>query len=241
MPQDLAPWEWSDDALRLRQFVLEFWSEHGYGPNLGDVHAAIGLSRRQSVQAYRELQLGICACIDLFSVNANVYRFMPFAAFPTPVKAFLDGEFHSFCGCAMETPSFTKMPPFQGKRVTFESYCVCCFEPLTYTSVDGKVVEQSPDGFLIHISSTPYDWQLVDTMYQCDSFNFIKDAEHAEVFERQTCRRGVLFTLEQAMSFAGGSGDKRMWNYHWPPEMSSPTKVIEGARGLGVDVSNWAT
>jgi hypothetical protein len=191
------------------------------------------------VRAYRELQLGICCCIDLFSNQANVYRFLPFSSFPTPVKALLDGKFHSFCGCALETPSFSKLPPFKDRTVTFESYCVCCFEPLRFDAVNGAMVDQSPAEFLVHVSTSPYDWQLVDTNYQCDSFNFVLDADHAERYERQVGRRGVVFTLEQAHKFAGGSGDKRMWNYHWPPEVSSPTSVIEGARGLGVDVSAW--
>ena len=241
MPQNLQPFEWSDDALRLRQFQYEYWAEHGRGPNLADVHAAIGLHRREAIQAYRELQLGICCCIDLLGVNGAVYRFLPFASFPTPVKAYLDGRFHSFCGCAMETPSFSKLPPFKDRVVTFESYCPCCFEPLRFSAVNGDVVEQDPADFLVHVSTSPWDWQLVDTMYQCDSMNFVRSAEHAQRFEQQICRRGVLFTLDQAKVFAGGSGDKRMWNYHWPPEVSSPTRVIEGARGLGVDVSNWTT
>ena len=241
MPQNVAPWEWSDQALRLREFNYEHWAEHGRGPNLADVHRALGLSRREAVHAYRELQLGICCSMDLFSVNANVYRFLPFASFATPVKAKVDGEFHSFCGCALETPSFSKLPPFKDRTVTFESYCVCCFTPLRFDAMNGTVLDQEPPGFLVHVSTSPWDWQLVDTMYQCDSMNFVLDAEHAERFEREIGRRGVLFTFEQAQMFAGGSGDKRMWNYHWPPEVSNPMTVIEGARGLGVDVTNWAS
>ncbi|MCU1455010.1 MAG: hypothetical protein JWN46_3156 [Acidimicrobiales bacterium] len=239
MPQDIAPFEWSDDALRLRQLVYEHWCEHGRGPNLRDVHEAIGLTRRQTVQAYRQLQLGICGCIDLFSQNASVYRFMPFASFPTQVKAYVDDTFHSFAGCAMETMPFSKMPPFADSTVTFESYCSCCLEPVRFTAKAGQFLSREPDGLLIHVSTSPWDWQLIDTMYQCDSMNFVIDADHAERYEREIGRRGVLFTLEQAMVFAGGSGDRRMWNFHAPPETSSPEKVINGARGLGVDVANW--
>ena len=239
MPQNLDPFEWSEDALRLRQFVYEFWIEHGHGPNLRDVHESVGLSRRDAVGAYRELQLGICAGIDLFSQNASVYRFMPFASFPTQVKAFLDGEFHSFAGCAMETFSFSKLPALKDRTVTFESYCSCCLRPVRFSAKSGEILHREPEGFLIHVSSSPWDWQLVDTMMQCDSMNFVIDAEHAERYEREICRRGVLFTLEQGMKFAGGSGDKRMWDYHWPPEVSSPQKVIDGAKSMGVDVTNW--
>ena len=53
MAQDVPPFEWSEDALKVRQFVYEHWCEHGVGPNLRDVHEATGLSRRQVVQAYK--------------------------------------------------------------------------------------------------------------------------------------------------------------------------------------------
>lgn len=240
MPQDIIPFEWSDDALRIRQFALEFWCEHGRGPNLRDVFEATGIKRRDAVQAYRQLQLGICASVDLFSQNASVYRMMPFASFPTQVQSFIDGEFHSYAGCAMEAMPFSKLPPFADKVVTFESYCSCCLEPVSLSAKKGEFIERKPDGLLVHVSTSPWDWQLIDTMYQCDSMNFVIDAEHAARYEREIGRLGVLFTLEQAMVFAGGSGDRRMWNYHAPPEVSSPDKVIAGARGLGVDVTNWS-
>src|SRR5450631_2770476 len=156
MPQDLSPAEWSDEALRLRQFVLEHWCENGHGPNLRDVHEAIGLTRRQAVLAYRQLQLGICCSMDLFSQNANVYRFMPFASFSTQVKSFVDGQFHSFVGCAMETLSFSKLPPFANKALTFESYCSCCLEPVRFSTKKGQVVNREPDGVLIHVSTSPW-------------------------------------------------------------------------------------
>jgi hypothetical protein len=241
MPQDLSPAEWSDNSLRLRQFNYEFWCEHGYGPNLRDVHEAIGLTRRESVVAYRELQLGICCSVDLFSQNASVYRFMPFAAFPSQVKAYVDGTFHSYAGCAMETMPFSKLPPLADKEVTFESYCSCCLEPVSFKAKRGEFLGRQPEGLLIHVSTSPWNWQLIDTMYQCDSMNFVIDADHAARYEREIGSAGVLFTLEQAMGFAGGSGDRRMWNYHAPPEVSSPQKVIDGARSLGVDITNWAT
>ena len=46
MPQNVAVFEWTEDALRLRQFVYEFWCANGRGPNLRSVHDATGLDRR---------------------------------------------------------------------------------------------------------------------------------------------------------------------------------------------------
>jgi len=53
MPQNVPMFEWTDNALRLRQFVYEFWCREGVGPNLRDVHEALGLGRREIVQPTR--------------------------------------------------------------------------------------------------------------------------------------------------------------------------------------------
>jgi hypothetical protein len=111
---------------------------------------------------------------------------------------------------------------------------------VSFSAQGGKFLQRDPAGLLIHVSTSPWDWQLIDTSYQCDSMNFVMDADHGARYEAEIGRLGVLFTLEQAMGFAGGSGDRRMWNYHAPPEVSNPEKVISGARGLGVDVTNWS-
>ena len=78
-----------------------------------------------------------------------------------------------------------------------------------------------------------------DLMNQCDAMNFVIDAEHAERFEREACRRGVVFTLQQAKTFVSGAVGERMWNYHKPPERHDPRPIIEGVKSLGVDVANW--
>jgi sugar lactone lactonase YvrE len=69
--------------------------------------------------------------------------------------------------------------------------------------------------------------------------NFVLDADHALALERTLCRRGVLFTLEQAARFVADTGKNRMWRYDWPPVSLRPERVIAGIRALGVDVTNW--
>ena len=83
MAQDVPPFEWSEDALKVRQFVYEHWCEHGVGPNLRDVHEATGLSRRQIVQAYKQLQLGVACVVQEDSQNCNLIKFQPFSSFPS--------------------------------------------------------------------------------------------------------------------------------------------------------------
>ena len=98
---------------------------------------------------------------------------------------------------------------------------------------------ERPESILVHVSTSPYDWFNHDLMIQCDSMNFVIDADHAERFERQVSRRGVVFTLEQAKTFVSAAVGERMWNYAKPSERMDPATVLEGVRSLGVDVTNW--
>src|SRR5919107_1674780 len=209
------------------------------GPNLRDVHEATGLSRREIVQAYKQLQLGVACVVDQDSQNCNLIKFQPFSSFPSQVKMFIDGRFHSNVGCAMESMAVSRMPPFAGKEVRQEGWCACCFTPISFTSKDGEITERSPEEFFIHISRSPWDWGNVDITEMCDSMNFVLDAEHADRYERQVARRGVLITTEQAQLFVKGTADNRMWDYHWPPVQMNPKWIHKGIKALGVDTTNW--
>lgn len=238
MPHNVAPFDWSENALALRQFNYEHWCEHGHGPNLRDVHEKLGFGRRDAIEIYKELMLGIGCTIEPDSLNCPVLRFQPFASFPTQVKAYVDGKFHSYAGCSMEAVAFSNMPPFKDREVRLESYCMCCLEPVWFTTVNGEVVDKCPS-LLLHVCSSPYDWCNDDLMIQCDHMNFVIDMDHAEKFEREACRRGVVFTLDEAKKFIAGSVGERMWNYHKPTERHDPAAIIDGVRSLGIDVTNW--
>ena len=239
MPQNVPVFQFTDDALRLRQFAYEYWCEHGVGPTLRDVHEELGFTRRQALQAYKELQLGTICVVDTESLNGNLIKLQPFSAFPSQVKAFVDGEFHSFAGCAMESVAYPKMPPFSGKEVRFESFCACCMAPITVTAKDLDLLSADPHPPLIHVSLSPYEWNNVDITRMCDSMNFVLDAEHAERFERQVGRRGVLFTLDQAREFVRSTAENRMYDFHWGVVPVMPGIIVDFAGALGVDVSPW--
>lgn len=237
MPQNVPPFDFSDTAKALRAFVYEFWCEHGRGPNLRAVHHGTGLDRRQIVQGYKELQLGIVCVVDQSSVNCNLLKFQPFSSYPSQVEVWLDGSFHSYAGCALEAVAISKMPPFQGKQLGLRSYCACCLAPIDLAACDGVV---TPEGAaLVHISSTPWDWNNNDIVHQCDSMSFVVDADHAERFERTASRRGAVLTLDQATRFVKATADQRMWDYDWAPATLDPRAVVAGMKQLGVDVSAW--
>ncbi len=239
MPQNVPTLTFSDDALAVRAFVFEFWCEHGRGPNLRDVHTALGMDRRRIIAAYKQLQLGIVVTVDEDTQNCNLIKAPPFSSFPSQVEAFIDGEFHSYVGCASESIAFSHMPPFKDKEVRLEGFCACCLEPITMVSKNFELQSCSPEGIFLHISSSPHDWNNYTMELMCDSMNFVIDAEHADRYERQVCRRGVLVNLTQAKQFVKYVADQRMWNYHWQAGVMMPEVVIDIFRGMGVDVSNW--
>lgn len=237
MPQNVPPFEFSEAAKRLRSFVYDFWCERGHGPNLRAAHEGTGLQRREIVQAYKELQLGIICVVDQDSQNCNVLKFQPFSSYPSQVEVWIDGRFHSFAGCALESVAISRMPAFAGKELTLKSYCACCLAPIELEARDGAVAAR--EGALVHISTSPWDWNNNDIVHQCDSMNFVLDASHAERYERIVARRGVLLDIEQTTRFVKATADSRMWDPEWAPATIDPKAVIFGLKQLGADVGNW--
>jgi hypothetical protein len=239
MPQRVPEFRFDADALAVRQFLYEFWCAHGYGPNLRLVHEGTGLSRERILEAYRQLDLGLVCVIDHRTENANLLKLQPFSSYPSQVQIFLDGRPHGWAGCAMESIALSRMPPFAGREIRLESYCACCLAPVRLVTRDGAILAAEPAGVLVHVSTTPREWARTNIVCMCDSMNFVLDAAHAETYERQLCRRGVLFTLEQARRFVASTAEHRMWRYDWEPAVVRPERIIAGVKALGVDVTNW--
>jgi len=240
MTQQVPEFQFGDDALRLRQFIYQYWCDNGHWPNLRAAHEGTGLSREQILQAYRQLDLGIICVVDHDSQNCNLLKAQPFSSFPSQVEVHLDGRFHCYAGCAMESMAISMMPPFAGKEVRLESYCACCLAPVTIATRDGDVLSRTPESVLIHVSASPWDWNKTNIVSMCDSMNFVADAEHAAAYEKKVCRRGVLFRLDQAQKFVADTARNRMHHYDWPPARVMPERIIAGIKALGVDVTNWS-
>jgi hypothetical protein len=239
MPQQVPAFQFSDDAKRVRQVIYEHWCAHGRAPNLRTVHEATGLGRVRLVEVYRELDLGLILTLDQRTNQPAILKCQPFSSYPTQVEVHRDGRFHCWAGCAMESVAISTMPPFAGVELRLESYCACCLAPITLTARDGAVTSLTSPEPLIHVSTTPREWNATDIVCMCDSMNFVLDADHALAYERQVARRGVLFTLAQARRFVAGTGENRMHRYDWEPVPLIPSRVIAGVKALGVDVSNW--
>ncbi|TMA32650.1 MAG: hypothetical protein E6J79_18885, partial [Deltaproteobacteria bacterium] len=149
------------------------------------------------------------------------------------------GRFHCWAGCAMESLAACMMPPFAGKEVRIESYCACCLAPVSVTTRDGATLAHMPGSLLVHVSTSPREWNLPDIVAMCDSMNFVLDESHAARYDATLGRRGVRFTMEQARRFVTPTGKSRMWQYDRAPDYIRPEKIIAGIRALGVDTSPW--
>jgi len=239
MTQDVPEFQFNDAALTLRQFLYEYWCAHGHGPNLRAAHEGTGLSRAAILDAYKQLDLGVICVVDQETQNFNLLKVQPFSSFPSQVEVHVDGRFHCYAGCALESIALSRMPPFAGKEIRLESYCACCLAPVTISVRDGAVLAQTPEAVSIHISSSPRDWNKTTIVPMCDSMNFVHDAAHAERYERQIARRGVLVSLEQARRFVADTAANRMYRYDWPPVAVKPARILAGLKALGVDLSNW--
>lgn len=239
MPQNVPEFRFTDDALKLRQCVYEFWCAHGHGPNLRAAHEATGLSRERIIEAYKQLDVGIMCIVDQETQNFNLLKAPPFSSYPSQAQVYLDGRFHCYAGCAMESLAICMMPPFAGKELRIESYCACCLAPVTVVTQDGATLSYVPDTVLVHVSLSPRDWNKSNIVSMCDSMNYVLNAEHADTYERKIGRRGVLFTMDQARKFITGTGKARMWQYDRVPDYVRPQRIIDGIRALGVDVRGW--
>lgn len=239
MTQNVPEFQFDDDALTLRQFIYEYWCANGHGPNLRAAHEATGLARQRIIDAYKQLDLGVICVVQHDTQNFNLLKAQPFSSFPSQVEVYLDGAFHCYAGCAMESIALSRMPPFAGKEIRLESYCSCCLKPVTIVVRDGEVLSKKPDSVCIHISTSPRDWNTDNIVSMCDSMNYVHDAAHAETYEKQIARRGVLVSLDQARRFVADTATNRMYRYDWPPVSVKPQRIIAGLKALGVDLSNW--
>src|SRR5215831_5054112 len=171
MPQNVPSFEFSDDARRVRQAIYEHWCAHGRAPNLRSMREATGLGRERLVEVYRELDLGLILTLDQRTNQLAILKCQPFSSYPSQVEVHLDGRFHCWAGCAMESIAVSRMPPFAGRELRLESYCACCLAPVSLVTRDGAILAHRPDGVLIHVSTTPWDWGLPNIVCMCDSMN----------------------------------------------------------------------
>jgi Alkylmercury lyase len=244
MPQFVPEFEWTDDALRLRQFMFDFWFEQRRPPNLHDAHCALGLDRRRLEAAYQLLDLGRNCTVDQRTQNFNLLKAPPFASFPTLYPMYAGDEFLAYAGCAHEVLGFSNSPAVVEAVVRCESCCECCFTPITVEVRGLEVLSCEPTEPLIHVTETPWEWLKVDMVSMCDTTNFALDAAHAERYEHMQGRRGVLFTLAQATEYIRFVAEARLWDYHWPPMTGATVRgdaLLDRLDAVGLDTTPFRT
>ena len=230
---------WSPEARDLINFVYQFWAHNRRPPNFLDIHAATGLSPRQTRRLFRELQDGFGLIAQDNIIGLSIAKAPPFSATPTTTAAFLDGAFLSYVGCPMEVFTVGRLPPLEDKVLTARSYCACCATPIELEIQGQDIRSVSPSRPLISVVRTPYENAGgVTPDIVCDGFHFVLDEEHADRFERQIARRGTTMTLEQAVQLTSDIGNRRMRDQHFALRLEAEP-MISFLESIGVDVSVW--
>jgi hypothetical protein len=237
--QYVPKFEWTEESLQLRKFIFDFWAKTGRAPNLRQMYEGTQLSRRTIIQALKLLQTGIVVVVDQDSPNCDILKAPPYSAFPSQVEMYIDDKFHSFIGCAHEAVAVSNMPEFKGIDVRLESYCACCLEPITLWANSFQIQRTEPANPLVHIAMPMWDWVHDDMKAMCDNTNLVMNAHHADTYEHQIGRRGVLMTLDQIHDYVEPSVGIRGWDYHWPPQSMNPEAIVDRMKALGVDLSPW--
>ncbi len=233
-------WELSDDEKTLLYFVYEFWLRERRPPNEADIHGATGFGPRETRPLARMLREGFALTFDDERVVLSIDKAPPFSATPTGVACFVDDEFVSYMGCAMEMASLSHLPTLGGVTLTMRSACACCFSPIEVQLRDGAIVGATPSLPVITAIRSPWDFEHGVTPDRvCDSFQVVLDEEHASRFERRLQRVGVRLTMAQAAEIGRGVGESRMRDPHWHAVRLDARTMIEHWGSLGVDVSPW--
>jgi len=231
---------WDDDCLALLTFLYAFWSRERRPPNLADVHAGTGFSRRDVRRLYRRLQAGFAVVVDDERVNLSLLKAPPFSATPTPVAGYVDGGFLSYLGCPAEAVSASNLPPLADATLTVRSACACCFAPIELDLHRMEVVRADPHEPVVVAVTPPWEWEEgVRSDHVCDAFHYVLDRYHGERFAAELARRPVFLELWQMREMARGAGEGRMRDRDWPPIRIDARRTIEGLTALGVDTSPW--
>src|SRR5262249_61121094 len=102
MTQRVPEFQFSEDALVVRQFLYEHWCGYGRGPTLRAVREKTGFSRERIVDAYRQLDLGLTCTVDLGTQKCNLLKLQPFASCPSQGEVALDRRVRSYARGALE-------------------------------------------------------------------------------------------------------------------------------------------
>ena len=146
--------EISKNARQTRKVILDSFVATGRAPNVGDVMAALDMSRRAVLEAFREISL-----IDTFWVEKgteNIRILSPFADLTTPYRVTVAGEQKWYAVCGIEALAFSVF--FPGQTVQIDSFCRDCGEPMRLRIKDGIVLEQAPDRIVAHLGVPVARW-----------------------------------------------------------------------------------
>jgi hypothetical protein len=146
--------EISKNARQTRKVILDSFVATGRAPNVGDVMAALDMSRPAVLEAFREIGL-----IDTFWIEKgteNIRILSPFADLTTPYKVTVAGEQKWHAACGIEALAIWAF--FPGQTVQIDAFCRDCGEPMRLRMKDGRVLEQAPARIVAHLGVPVARW-----------------------------------------------------------------------------------
>jgi hypothetical protein len=140
-------------ARQVRKVILDAFNSTGRAPSVGDIMAAVGVSRPAVLGAFGEI-----AQIDTFWVEKDTenIRISPFSNVSTPYKNSIDGVQNSYAVCGIQALAMWAF--FPGKMVHVDAYCRDWWDPISLDLKDGQIVAQSPDNVVTHLGVPVGRW-----------------------------------------------------------------------------------
>jgi Alkylmercury lyase len=146
--------EVTNTARQVRKFILNSFVNTGHAPNVGDLMAAVGLTRAAVLETFREID-----AMDTFWIEKgteNIRLLAPFANTSTPYKVTVEGVQKWYAVCGLDALGIWAF--FPGKTVQVDAYCRDCGEAIQLQLKDGQITAQSPAHLLVHLGVPVAHW-----------------------------------------------------------------------------------
>jgi DNA-binding FadR family transcriptional regulator len=133
----------------VREAVYRSTVEHGRPPRIADLASALGVSRGEVVETFR--QLASRRLLALAPESGEIVMAPPFSANPTPFRV-LVGESSYFANCVWDAYGVAAA---LHRDADIEASCACCGEPMSLAVREGRPV---PTDGVAHFAVPAAGW-----------------------------------------------------------------------------------
>jgi hypothetical protein len=226
--------EFSEDAKRIRMFLYNHFVAQGSSPQLTTIRHDLDMSQEQTWDGLHELERA--NFVIFVPGTEDILKVPPFSALPNRFRLTAEDGRKWYAGCAGEATTLNGFLP--GVRVTIDSSCPTCWEPISFEVRDREMLSLQSDEAVIHIGTHP-DRFRENWIVTCDSINFFCSPEHVTEWEKAVPeRRGAHFPIQNAMKWTDRTAQLRL-DYDRPSNQYVPGAWRNSFPALGADVSAW--